>query len=105
MASGGEAAFIAARGQGRGVITDRVGWAQSRIAASGGSAPVTLVAVTKGFGPESVVAALRAGVADIGENYAQELVAKAAAVSSVTDHFDTEIVPRWHFLGAVQTNK
>jgi pyridoxal phosphate enzyme (YggS family) len=36
-----------------------------------------------------------AGVADIGENYAQDLEAKAAAVPGV----------RWHFVGHLQRNK
>ena len=57
---------------------------------------VRVVAVTKGFGPESVEAALQAGLRDVGENYAQELAAKAAAVPPGA---------RWHFLGAVQRNK
>src|SRR5581483_6050633 len=34
---------------------------------------VRIVAVTKGFGPDAVAAAVAAGVADVGENYAQEL--------------------------------
>ena len=37
------------------------------------------MAVTKGFGADAVRAALAAGLTDIGENYADELVAKAAA--------------------------
>jgi PLP dependent protein len=56
------------------------------------------VGVTKGFGPEAVAAARRAGLGDLGENYAAELVAKASAEG---DH-DGVI---WHFLGAVQRNK
>jgi uncharacterized pyridoxal phosphate-containing UPF0001 family protein len=56
---------------------------------------VTVVAVTKGFGADAVQAALDAGIADIGENYAQELLAKAAAGPQA----------RWHFLGHVQRNK
>jgi uncharacterized pyridoxal phosphate-containing UPF0001 family protein len=39
---------------------------------------------------------LAAGLPDVGENYAQELVAKAAATSGSV---------RWHFLGPVQRNK
>ncbi len=39
-----------------------------------------------------------AGLTDLGENYAAELVAKAAA-----DDGDDGVV--WHFLGAVQRNK
>jgi hypothetical protein len=63
---------------------------------------VRVVAVTKGFGPEAVVAARAAGLRDIGENYANELVAKAAATEG--DLQPPETV-RWHFLGAVQRNK
>jgi pyridoxal phosphate enzyme (YggS family) len=57
---------------------------------------VRIVAVTKGWGADTVGAALAAGLPDIGENYAQELVAKAAA---------TKDPVRWHFLGPVQRNK
>ena len=56
--------------------------ARARIAAAGGGAGVELLAVTKGFGADAVVAAAAAaGCAAIGENYAQELVAKADAVA------------------------
>jgi PLP dependent protein len=57
-----------------------------------------VVGVTKGFGPDAVVAARQAGLTDLGENYAAELVGKAAA-----DSDDPGVV--WHFLGAVQRNK
>ena len=57
-----------------------------------------VVAVTKGFGPRAVRAAREAGLADLGENYAAELVEKAGA-----DDADDGVV--WHFLGAVQRNK
>ena len=56
---------------------------------------VKVLAVTKGFGPEAVVAARAAGLADIGENYAAELQAKAPGPPGT----------HWHFLGAVQRNK
>jgi pyridoxal phosphate enzyme (YggS family) len=56
---------------------------------------VTLIAVTKTW-PVSDCALLRdLGVVDLGENRDQEAAAKAAALSDV----------RWHFVGAVQTNK
>ncbi|MCB0993690.1 MAG: YggS family pyridoxal phosphate enzyme [Acidimicrobiales bacterium] len=61
---------------------------------------VVLVAVTKGFGPEAPRAALAAGVVDLGENYAQELEAKAAVVPG-----EGEPVPTWHFIGRLQRNK
>jgi pyridoxal phosphate enzyme (YggS family) len=58
--------------------------------------------VTKGFGPEAALAAIRAGLSDIGENYAAELLAKQADVAS---SLGTDEPPRWHYLGAVQRNK
>ena len=57
---------------------------------------VTLVAVTKGFGAEVVRHALDAGLADCGESYVQELVAKAGGLVSQ---------PRWHAIGRLQRNK
>jgi PLP dependent protein len=67
---------------------------RDRIAAAGGDA-VAVLAVTKGFGADAIEAALAAGCTAIGENYAQELLAKrdAAANSEV------------HFIGQLQTNK
>lgn len=74
-----------------------------RISDAGGDpARIRVVAVTKGFGHEAVLAALAAGVVDVGENYAQELLAKDAAVRDASE-VDPGI--RWHFLGAVQRNK
>jgi PLP dependent protein len=76
---------------------------RARIAGAGGSPDgVRVVAVTKGFGPDAVRAALEAGLADVGENYAQELLAKDAAVRG---EIGDEPLVRWHFLGAVQRNK
>lgn len=81
-----------------GVVAERVAEVRRRIAAAGGDPErVTIVAVTKGFDATSVREALAAGLADVGENYAQELVAKAG------DVHDPQV--RWHFLGAVQRNK
>lgn len=78
-------------------ISDRVADVRRRIRDAGGDpARVTIVAVTKGFGTDAVEAATSAGLHDIGENYAQELVAKAEATAADV---------RWHFLGAVQRNK
>jgi pyridoxal phosphate enzyme (YggS family) len=67
---------------------------RKRIEAAGGDPEqVRIVAVTKGFGPDAVAAALAAGHTDLGENYAQELITK------LTDGVT------WHFLGPVQRNK
>ena len=72
---------------------------RERISRAGGDpARVRVIGVTKGFGPEAVTAARAAGLVDLGENYAAELVTKAAAAS------DTPGVV-WHFLGTVQRNK
>ena len=80
----------------RAELTDRVAAVRERIARAGGDPDgVTIVAVTKGFGAEVVADAVATGLADIGENYAQELLGKAAEVSDV----------RWHFVGAIQRNK
>jgi pyridoxal phosphate enzyme (YggS family) len=76
---------------------DRV---RERIAAAGGDPErIRIVAVTKGFDAGVVSTALAAGVADIGENYAQELVAKWRAVRVPA------APPRVHFVGRLQRNK
>jgi pyridoxal phosphate enzyme (YggS family) len=54
-----------------------------------------VVAVTKGHPPEAAAAAVAAGFADLGENYAQEMLAKVALVPGA----------RWHFVGRLQSNK
>jgi pyridoxal phosphate enzyme (YggS family) len=70
---------------------------RDRIARAGGDPDaITLVAVTKGLGPDAVKAATAAGLHDLGENYAQELVGKAAEAPAGV---------RWHFIGTVQRNK
>jgi len=87
-------------------VADRVAEARSRIAAAAPDpSRVRLVAVTKGFGPDAVRAALSAGVTDIGENYADELVGKADALAASGGEPGSVPLPRWHFLGAIQRNK
>jgi pyridoxal phosphate enzyme (YggS family) len=61
-------------------------------------AGVTLVAVSKTQPADAVRQAYAAGQRDFGENYAQEWRAKADALSDCRDL-------RWHFIGALQTNK
>ncbi len=74
---------------------------KQRITEAGGDiARVGIVAVTKGFDSSAIDAAARAGLAMIGENYAQELHRKwhelsAAARESVSVHF----------IGRLQSNK
>jgi hypothetical protein len=59
---------------------------------------VTLVAVSKTHPPELVREAYRAGARVFGENYAQELVVKQAALGDLAE-------ARWHFIGRLQRNK
>ena len=66
-------------------------------AGGGWTHAVTIVAVTKGFGPEAVTAALEAGLADIGENRVQEALEKMDRVAAPG--------VRWHLIGHVQRNK
>ncbi|MDQ3353286.1 MAG: YggS family pyridoxal phosphate-dependent enzyme [Actinomycetota bacterium] len=83
-------------------VAGRLSRVRDRIAEAGGDpAAVTVVAVTKGFGANAVEAALAAGVADVGESYAQELAAKAEALAARA----VGLAVRWHFVGRVQTNK
>jgi len=57
---------------------------------------ITLVAVSKTFSPDVVAEAVAAGVLDLGENRAQDLRDKVAALGSIA---------RWHFVGHLQSNK
>ena len=75
---------------------------RARIVAAGGGAEVELLAVTKGFGPDAIAAALQAGLVAVGENYAQELLDKVAARAEL-DGPGPE--PSWHFIGRLQRNK
>ncbi len=53
------------------------------------------MAVTKGFGPETVHLAVRAGLTRLGENRVQEALPKVAAEPGV----------EWHLIGHLQSNK
>jgi len=77
------------------IIRQRVGTACARARRS--PEEITLIAVTKTFDSLSIREALKAGVADIGENYIQELRRKREELS-------VEKV-RWHFIGHLQSNK
>ena len=79
------------------MIEDRLAEVRARITSAGGDLDrITIVAVTKGLPVEAAQEAIAAGVVDVGENYARELVAKAEVVGDGA---------RWHFLGHVQRNK
>ena len=94
-------------------VAGRLALVRRRIAEAGGDPEsVRVVAVTKGFGLPAVEAALGAGLTDLGENYASELVGKAAALAASSE--SAALAPSsgagvpppvWHFLGAVQRRK
>jgi len=60
---------------------------------------VTLVAVTKTVGVPEILALARLGAADFGENRADALAEKRAAVAAAG------LAARWHMIGHLQTNK
>ncbi len=79
-------------------LADRLDRIHQRIAAAGGDPErITVLAVTKGHPASAITDALGIGLVDIGENYSQELLAKAAKV---------DLNPaRVHFIGGLQRNK
>lgn len=76
-------------------VADALAVVRDRISRAGGTDDVAILPVTKGFGPDAITAAVAAGCTAIGENYAQELLAKAGACDGVAVHF----------IGQLQTNK
>jgi len=62
---------------------------------------VALVAVSKTFPADAVIAAASCGQLDFGENYAQEAVDKMAQLRALAP----QLGPRWHFIGPIQSNK
>lgn len=62
---------------------------------------VTLLAVSKTFGADAVLAAVRAGQAAFGENYLQEALDKIVAIKLALPQGG----PIWHFIGPIQSNK
>jgi len=78
-------------------VIERLATVRSRIEQAGGDPDaVTVLAVTKGFDRSAVDRAVEAGLVDLGENYAQELLAKAP---------DAPAGVRWHAIGRLQRNK
>jgi PLP dependent protein len=76
-------------------IAERLDVVRARISAAGGTG-VRVLAVTKTFTVREVTAAVAAGCDGIGENYAQELVAKLG---------DVRVAAPVHFIGQLQNNK
>lgn len=83
-------------------VIDRLARVRERIEAAGGDPDrVRVCAVTKGFGVDAIRAAAGAGLVDIGENYAQELLAKREEIEA-----DGSLAHlRWHMIGRLQRNK
>ncbi|MBW2275256.1 MAG: YggS family pyridoxal phosphate-dependent enzyme [Deltaproteobacteria bacterium] len=63
---------------------------------------LTLVGVSKRQPTERVVAALRAGLTHLGENYVQEAQEKRARIEALLGE---AAPPRWHMIGGLQRNK
>jgi PLP dependent protein len=87
-------------------IRDRLAQVRRRVAgacerAGRHSDEIRLIAVTKGFPLELVDEAIRAGVADFGENRVQELQEKASAIPGLVGGGRI----RWHLVGSLQRNK
>lgn len=76
-------------------VASRVARVRQEVADAGGTG-VSLVAVTKSFGADAIVAAHAAGCDAIGENYAGELIDKVTSGLP-----DVEV----HFIGNLQSNK
>lgn len=77
------------------LISDRLAALVKRLSALGAD-DVKIIGVTKTHGVDLVRAAMKAGIAEIGENYAQETVAKLTGL---------EPRPTVHFIGQLQRNK
>jgi pyridoxal phosphate enzyme (YggS family) len=60
---------------------------------------VTLLCVSKSFGPAAVRDAHAAGERCFGENYVQEALDKIAALADLREHIE------WHLIGPLQSNK
>ena len=83
-------------------IADNLQHVRERIAAACTDAgrdvnEVTLLAVSKTFGPDDVRAAAAAGQRAFGENYIQEAVEKIALLA--------DLPLQWHCIGPIQSNK
>ena len=86
------------------MIADKLQQVRARIAQACASASrpvqsVTLLVVTKTYGPEAVREAFEAGERRFGENYVQEGMDKIAALAELRNSIE------WHLIGPLQSNK
>lgn len=79
----------------------RAAIATAAVAAAREPRAIALLAVSKTFGAEAVLEAVRAGQTAFGENYLQEALDKMAAVAAARPDANLE----WHFIGPIQSNK
>jgi pyridoxal phosphate enzyme (YggS family) len=67
---------------------------------------IVLIAVSKTFGAEAVLAAARAGQRRFGENYVQEALDKIAELQRRAAQAEPAAAGlEWHFIGPIQSNK
>ncbi|MFM7617503.1 MAG: YggS family pyridoxal phosphate-dependent enzyme [Actinomycetes bacterium] len=78
-------------------VRDRVAAAARR--AGRDPASVRLVGASKTVGAEELAVVVRLGLVELGENRAQELLAKAPVLAGL------DAAPTWHFVGRLQRNK
>ena len=78
--------------------------ANSAQAAGRDPASITLLAVSKTFDVQAVLAAAQAGQRTFGENYVQEAIDKIAATRDMREH-NPDLQLEWHFIGPIQSNK
>ena len=86
------------------MIADKLARVHERIASACAATrrpvrSVTLLAVSKTFGAESVREAVAAGQRSFGENYVQEALDKIAALADLRGRIE------WHLIGPLQSNK
>ena len=86
------------------VVRERIERARDR---AGRRDPITLVAVSKTAPLTAVVAACRAGHRDFGENRVQDALPRVGALPALlaAAGLPPEAMPRWHFIGHLQSNK
>jgi pyridoxal phosphate enzyme (YggS family) len=86
------------------MIADKLARVHERIASACASAgrpveSVTLLVVSKTFGPDAVRAALSEGESRFGENYVQEGLEKMLSLDDLRERIE------WHLIGPLQSNK
>ncbi|HAQ24195.1 MAG TPA: hypothetical protein DCR10_11665 [Acidimicrobiaceae bacterium] len=91
-------------------VVERIQALEERLAAASGGR-TKLLPVTKAFGSDAVRAVLATGRRAVGENYAQEILAKDAELAS-RDGLETSTGTQatrpavdWHMIGRIQRNK